>query len=941
VNAERYQQVKALFLEAHILPREEREAFLTRWRCADTDLCAELVRLMAAHDDSRDGFLEPAALGLPIPERLKNYRILGVLGAGGMGVVYQAEQENPRRTVALKVIRPGLASGVLLRRFEYEAQFLGRLQHPGIAQIFEADTADTGYGPQPFFAMELVRGQPITDYARAHALDTRARLALLIQVCEAVAHAHQNGVIHRDLKPGNILVHESGQPKILDFGVARATDADVQATTLGTSLGQIVGTVPYMSPEQLSGRAEDVDTRCDVYALGVLAYELLAERPPFELAGQSLLDAVRVIRDQEPIPLRNVNRRFRGDLDTLTAKALEKDKTRRYPSADALAADLRRFLRHEPISARPPSARYQMHKFALRHRGLVAGLATALAMLLLGAGVSATLAVRATRQRDRARQAEQLAEQRLAQVQQEAAKFQAVNRVLEEMLTAPDPWERHGAAGNPRDTRVVDVLDEAERALPAALAGQPEVEAAARTTIGRTYWRLGDLEKAEANARRAVELRREHLGEEHPDTLEATNNLAAVLVARGRLSEAEPLLRTTLEIQRRVTGSDDERTLTTMNNLGNTLQNQGRLAEAEPLYREVLEARRRVLGQEHTDTLSSLSNLATLVLEQRRLGEAERLMREVLEMSRRVLGAEHPHTLALLNNLAALLKEQGRLSDAEPLHRLALATRQRTLGNEHPDTLLSAHNLAGVLYDMGSWPEAEALYRDVVMTRARVLGADHPETLRSMNNRAVLLRRLRRLDEAEQLQRKVLAARRRVLGDEHADTLRALSNLGTVLEEQGKLADAEGLYRQSLEVSRRILGDDHPRTLAALSNLAGLLSAQGKPSEAEPLYQTVVRTAPRALPAGHWQIALYQGLYGQCLVRLQRYEQAEAELLQSYAGLVAALGASHERTLRAVERLVTLYEAWGRSEQAAEWQAKLPTTGRDSKSQPHREQNGG
>jgi len=378
------------------------------------------VALPSSGSDTPVTDIDDTLPGQPVPVRagrpdvlIAGYRILRVIGEGGMGTVYEAEQERPRRIVALKMIKPGLATAALLKRFEQEAHALGRLRHPGIAQIYEAGMADAGHGPQPYLAMEFVTGRPLDQYVTERNPGVRERLDLVARICDAVHHAHQKGIIHRDLKPGNILVEDSGQPRVLDFGLARVTDSDIQAT-MQTDVGQIVGTLPYMSPEQVLGDPLALDTRSDVYALGVLLYLVLAGRLPYDLRKAHLAECIRVIREVDPSPLGTVSRVFRGDVETIAARALEKEKERRYQSAAELASDVRRHLADEPIVARPPSAAYQLGKFARRNRTLVAGAAATVLALVAGIGASSWQAVRA-------RRAEGLATSRLAQTQEARA----------------------------------------------------------------------------------------------------------------------------------------------------------------------------------------------------------------------------------------------------------------------------------------------------------------------------------------------------------------------------------------------------------------------------------------------------------------------------------------------------------------------------------------
>src|SRR5215472_5922561 len=480
------------------------------------------------------------------PAQIGQYRILAKLGAGGMGVVYRAEQEHPRRVVALKVMRPGWTSPQLLQRFERESEALGRLQHPGIARIFEAASADSGFGPQPYFAMELINGHTLRKYAEEQLLDTRERLEIMVKICEAVHHAHPRGVVHRDLKPGNILVDEAGHPKILDFGVARMTDSDTHVTRQ-TDLGQLVGTLAYMSPEQVLADPLELDTRSDVYALGVILYELLAGRLPYPLS-RKLHEAVRTIREADPAPLSSVSHNYRGDIETIVAKALEKDKARRYPSAADLAGDIQRYLSDEPITARPPSTAYQLQKFARRNRALVAGIAAVFVVLASGIVASTWQAVRANRagqaalaerdraleaeakaraagqavrrERDRAVGAEQAATQERnravgAETQairernraltekrradDEAATAKAVNSFLQNDLLAQASANTQASPNTKPDPdlKVRTALDRAATKIEGKFAKQPEVEASIRETIGSAYQDLGLYREAE------------------------------------------------------------------------------------------------------------------------------------------------------------------------------------------------------------------------------------------------------------------------------------------------------------------------------------------------------------------------------------------------------------------------------------------------------------
>jgi len=726
------------------------------------------------------GVVQPATASLAdgaqaLPDRIGHYQIRRLLGEGGMGVVYEAEQDFPHRTVALKVIRSGYATREILRRFENEAQALGRLQHPGIAQIYEAGTAETPFGKQPYFAMEFVEGQPLRAYCEARRLNVRQRLELMAKICDAVQHAHQRGLIHRDLKPANILVDESGQPRILDFGVARLTDSDAQATRQ-TDIGQLVGTLAYMSPEQVQGDSEEIDTRSDVYALGLVLYELLAGKRPYVI-GRELTEAARTIREEEPTALSSVNRTYRGDLDTIVGKALEKDKARRYASAAEMAEDIRRHLSDEPITARPPSASYQLQKFARRNKALVTGVAAVFVVLVLGVVASTWEAVQA-------RRAE-------AKTRQESAIAQAVSDFLRnDLLAQASAYNQSKPDAN---ITVRTALDRAAEHIQGRFETQPDVEAAIRETMANTYADLAQYAESQNQFERALELERQVWGPENPKTLKTLNHLGRTLWHQGKYQEAEILLGGGLEIERRVLGPEHPDTLYCMNNLANVYRAQGRDAQAEPLYRQTLDMRRRVLGPEHPDTLTSMNNLANVYWSQGNYPQAEALYSQAMEIQRRVLGPEHPDTLLSMGNLAATYAKQGKDAQAQALFVQTLEISRRVLGPEHTRTL-------GFLSDFASLYQSQGKY-----------------TL------------------AEKYAAEVLAGRRRAGASEDPfDVESAAADLALDYVSEGKFTDGEALARQNLEFNEKKQPDNWQR-FRAESLLGASLAGQKKYTEAEPL----------------------------------------------------------------------------------------------------------
>jgi len=761
-----------------------------------------------------------------LPESIGRYRIIRLLGEGGMGTVYEAEQDHPRRSVALKVIKAAWASPTLLRRFDQESQTLGGLHHPGIAQVYEAGSADTGFGPQPFFAMELIHGKPLTQYADEHKITLRQRLALMIKICDAVQHAHQRGIIHRDLKPGNILVDETGQPKILDFGVARATDSDAQATRQ-TEVGQLLGTLAYMSPEQALGDPMALDVRSDVYSLGVILYELLAGKMPYALSRQ-MHEAMRAIQEVDPTPLSTISRFYRGDIETIVAKALEKDKARRYPSAADLAADMRRYLEDQPITAKPATTSYQLRKFTRRHKALVSSVAAVFVVLVLGVIASAWEAVQARKAERKAQQQSQIA--------------QAVNDFLQKDLLA-QASAYHQAKPDP-DMKVRTALDRAAQNVSGKFNRQPEIEAAIRATIGSTYTDLGLYAEGRKQLEQALELDKKAGGPETQKTIATMLELASTEELQGKFTDAEALAKQTLELSRRALGPEHLLTLESMNRLTSICDETGKYSEGEALGTQAVEISRRVNGPEAIETVDSMYFLAIMYFEQGKYAQAQTLNSKVLETRRRVLGPDHPDTLNAMNNLAAAYSTDRKSSQSELLNKELIDSRRRVLGAEHPDTLDAMVNLGFDYRAEKKFAEAEALDRQVLEIQRRVLGPEHPNTLRSMDNLANDIRVQGHIAEAEAMDIQTLEIRRKVLGPENRDTLGSMSSLAADYFKTHKFEQAAALDAKTAEIRARVLGPQNPYTVNSLYSLAADYNAFGDYSKAESAYRKACEAQP-------------------------------------------------------------------------------------------------
>ena len=645
--------------------------------------------------------------------------------------MWLAEQRQPvRRRVAIKLIKVGMDTKEVVARFESERQALALMDHPAIAKVFDAGSTPEG---RPYFVMEYVAGLPITDYCDKHKLTIRQRLELFIRVCDGVQHAHQKAILHRDLKPSNILVSEADGkpfPRIIDFGVSKAISQTLTARTVYTRIGTLIGTVGYMSPEQANSDGEDIDTRTDVYSLGAVLYELLSGALPLDLRKAAYDEVLRRLREEDvpkpstrikaagedsAVAARNrggdppaVARQLRGEPDAIALKALEKDRARRYASASELAADIGRYLRHEPVTAHAPSTAYRAAKYIRRHRVGVA-VAAALMLLLLAFAIVQTVELRhvaqerdrATRERDRA---------------------DRITQFMIGMFKISDPSE---ARGNKVTAR--EILDKASREIDTGLAQDPALQAQMMHTMATTYADLGLYPRAESLDERALAIRQKVFGPRHPETLRLKSTLAMEeYYFEGRYAEAEQMLRETLKAQREVLGSQHQVTLDSMANLGNVLDQEAKYPEALALQQSVLDVQRRALGPENRDTVEAMLEVAGTLGFMGRYGEAETIQRKGLDVRRRMLGPEHPDTLNTMGDLATTLYNERKYADAEKIHREVLDKERRVLGPEHPNTIWTMDALADDLLELGRHADAERLAREAVGIEQRVHGPESP-----------------------------------------------------------------------------------------------------------------------------------------------------------------------------------------------------------------------
>lgn len=897
----------ALFRRSSELPREQRLAYLDEHCKGDDELHAEVASLLE-HRLTDDRFLESSLLGtefhvsklenavsphLQVGQRIGRYRIYDTIASGGMATVYRARQDTPERTVALKVMRSGIAPGDSLRRFRDEAKILARLHHPGVAQIYDVGTHrvdGSALHEVHYLAMEYVAGAShLTAYAEAAELDLRTRLSLFVSICDAVNHGHQRGIIHRDLKPSNILVDSNGNPKVIDFGVARVLNTDLTTLTVRTKLGELVGTLQYMSPEQCDADPHAIDIRSDVYSLGVVLYELLTGALPYDVPSRQIYKATQVIKEAPPRRPSSLRQRITGDVETILLTALAKDPASRYQSAVDLRGDIHRYLHHRTIHARPPSFSYHLAKFVCRHRAsTVLG---GLLLLTLVAGISGiTLSLfEARAQRDTARD---------------------VVEFLDGMLAKPYELD------DGQQATVVDMLRRASQDLGDSFTGQPEVQVILRRTLGRSFGAVSLYSEARREIESALKMARKVHGHEDSRVVELLVDLAGSHHDLSDLDGAEARLKEALAMQNRRFEANSPEIARTQNYLGLVYLDQGRFQEAGRALEHALDVRRRSLDPDDSSIAQSLFNLAV----------ARQMMGDPESAEPFLLEAIEIHTSrgarASISNcrrfLGQIYSDLGKLDKAAAEVLRALAIYEETHSENHPSIAASLWTLGDIFLGKGEPERAEAHLDRAVGIYAESLGPRHMYTLRTRKKLADSVQLQSKLDEAETLLRRLEEDVRQELGDAHPLAAATLTALAHALHGQGNLTEAARVCAEALSIVRAHPDQRNYRDLALLNILAMIRRESGDPQEALRLIDKALAMHPDLTPNGSYELHL-RITQGHTLADLERLDEAKACLL---AVCTVAPETKNRQLLKrirgAMQQLASIFDDAGNAEKARE-----------------------
>lgn len=893
-NWERVKDIVADVLDAAPADRVE----LIRACCgSDAQLFTEVMSLIEAHDqadgmidrrtDSFVGFSKTDPVSLA-GHKIGRYQLERLLAEGANGAVYVAQQVSPNRRVAIKLLRTVLPLVDAAHRFKRESAALGRLQHPNIARIYESGVhrGENATTATPFLAMELVDGLPLNKYAREKKLSREERIKLIIKVAQAVHAAHQQAVIHRDLKPANVLVDTNGEPKVLDFGLARIAELDDDQNTWQTTAGVMLGTPGYMSPEQASGNQDSVDVRSDVWSLGVLLYELLADQLPLDVKGKSFAEIVQTLEQSEPKPLGQVDPTLRGDLETIVGVALAKDKSERYASAEAFADDLRNVLEYEPIKARAPSRWYRAKKFVRRNR-LAVALISALAITLIGATVISTSSLlRERRQRDRA---------------------EAVNTFLNDIISRANP----NTGG--KDLTMRDVMKQAEGNVATSFATQPEVEAELRRTIGWAYYNISDFPAAQRNLAKSIELFKSTVGTNNQQTLKAMSHMVSVLRMLSKYDEALAMVDTAVDNATKSLGNENDLTLQLEIDRAALLTDMSNTKRAEEVYKELIPRLKRVLGENNEQVLLAENNYGYMLMAKARYAEAEPIMEGVIRRGSAIKGADHPEMFPMRSNLLTIKTQLGKLAECEAAYRLLSTDKRRVLGEDHRSTTATDSEFSQLLSLIGKYDESIELMKSVIDRSRKTVGVDDPMTFKWEMFLTHRYLNASRYAEAEAAAREFLPRARRVLGEEFLTTLLLEDNLARALIGQKKFAEAEPIYRSSIPKTLKIAGERNNWHANARLNFARCLNGLGKHDEALENI-AIAKQISEELNLIHTNPTARREL-AQTYILMNRFDDAEKTLLDA---VEKDAKLSDPRQLqRSTTALADLYDKMNKPEDAA------------------------